>query len=114
VLRYVSLVFVIVLCSGCASNIVSKSGHNKPLKNFAYASCLLGYFESKGYDTSDIRSISGGIVETSDVSLDKFQEMALLVKRFSPDLSTKQDINKKLLKCFYLESDPEISHKLRG
>ena len=74
----------------------------------------MGYFESKGYDTSDIRSISGGIVETSNISIERFQEMALLVKKYTPQLETKQNINKELLKCFHLDADIEINNKING
>ena len=79
------------------------------LKKFSYANCLMWYFESKGYDTEDVRSISGGIVETSNISLDKFQEIALIVKEYQPEMETKNNIDINLLKCFYLEESAELN-----
>lgn len=81
---------------------------NSDLMKFAYASCLLPYFQSKGIDTTDIRSISGGFVEKSEHSLDKFQEVALAVRNYNPQLNTKNDIDPNLNRCFFLEESEEL------
>ena len=100
--------FVIVIVSGCASSGIERSNSNESLTKFAYANCLMWYFESKKYNTDDIQAISGGIVETSNVSIDKFQEIALFIKNYDPSLETKQDIDKKLLRCFNLERSEKL------
>jgi len=100
--------FVIVIVSGCASSGIERNNSNESLTKFAYANCLMWYFETKNYNTDDIRAISGGIVETSDVSIDKFQEIALFIKDYEPNLESKQDIDKKLLRCFNLERSEKL------
>lgn len=109
---FLSAVIVTVYLSGCATlNSESDQAYDE-LTKFAYANCLLWYFDSKGYDTEDIRSISGGIVETSGISLEKFQEVALAVKSYTPDIETKNDIDTNLLKCFYLKDNERIKELL--
>ncbi|HEY7772828.1 MAG TPA: hypothetical protein VIC26_06590 [Marinagarivorans sp.] len=76
------------------------------------AKSYVWYFESKGYDTEDIRAISGGIVETSDISLDRFQDVALAVKSYSPDIKTKNNVDVNLLKCFHLKDDEKLNKYL--
>ena len=100
---------LIIYLSGCASNNTLVQEKPNELKKFAYANCLMWYLESKGYDTEDVRSISGGIVETSNISLDKFQEIALIVKEYQPEIETKNNIDINLLKCFYLEESAELN-----
>lgn len=73
------------------------------LYQYAQANCLFWYFEENGYDTDDIRSIAGGIVERSDISADKFQEISLFVKSYSPQLESKSNISVSLNKCFHLK-----------
>jgi len=109
---FLSVVITTTYLSGCATlNPESDKTHDE-LTKFAYANCLLWYFDSKGYETEDIRSISGGIVETSDISLERFQEVALAVKSYSPDIETKNDIDKNLLKCFYLKDNEQLNELL--
>ena len=98
-----------IYLSGCAGSNTLVQEKPSELKKFAYANCLMWYFESKGYDTEDVRSISGGIVETSNISLDKFQEIALIVKEYQPEMETKNNIDINLLKCFYLEESAELN-----
>lgn len=102
------LFLVIAVVTGCASSDSESNNSNKLLYKFAYANCLMWYFESKKYNTDDIRAISGGIVETSNVSIDKFQEIALFIKDYDPNLEAKQDIDKKLLRCFNLEKSEKL------
>jgi len=71
------------------------------LRNFAYANCLFWHFKEKGYDVTDIKAISGGYVENSTISAETFQEIALIVKEYSPALDTKHNIDPTLYKCFF-------------
>ena len=64
-IKFSVVFFVVATVSGCASSGMEKSNSNESLTKFAYANCLMWYFESKKYNTDDIRAISGGIVETS-------------------------------------------------
>lgn len=73
--------------------------------SFARSNCLFWYFKSQGYDTTDIRKISSGIVEMSSYSADKYQDLAMLVKEYSPEISTKQNLDLQLGKCFVLDVD---------
>ncbi len=107
-IKFFLLFLVIAVVTGCASSGITRNSSNKSLTKFAYANCLMWYFESKKYNTDDIRAISGGIVETSNLSIDKFQEIALFIKDYDPNLETKQDIDKKLLRCFNLERSEKL------
>ena len=107
-----SIVLLSLFLNGCATLKPEADQDRSDLAKFAYANCLLWYFESKGYDTADIRAISGGIVETSDISLDIFQDIALAVKSYSPVIKTKNDIDPNLLKCFYLAGDEKLNEYL--
>ena len=71
------------------------------------------YFKKKNYDLKDIRAISGGIVETGSFSPEKYQKVSILVKDFSPNIKTKQNIDIDLYKCFKLSSDKEFLEKLK-
>ncbi len=109
-LKLFYLMVLLNLCFGCASiRPGSAPDDHKKLQKFALASCLLDYFEYKGFDTYDIGAIAGGIVETSDLPLEQFHQTALDVRSYSPDLKTKQNIDIRLLKCFYLENFPPNS-----
>lgn len=101
-------VLIPLIISGCAGTNALVQEKSNELEKFAYANCFMWYLESKGYNTEDIRSISGGIVETSNVSLDKFQEIALMVKEYEPEVKTKNNIDINILKCFYLGEDEEF------
>ena len=108
-IKFFWLFFVIAVVTGCASSGIERNHSNESLTKFAYANCLMWYFDNKRYNTDDIRAISGGIVETSNVSIDKFQEIALFIKDYDPNLETKQDIDKKLLRCFSLERSKKLN-----
>jgi hypothetical protein len=102
---------------GCASQntgieLSAAQQSTDELLQFAKANCFFGYFKKKGYELDDIRSISGGIVETGSYSADIYQRVSLLVKDYSPVIQTKQDIDVDLLKCFKLDSDPDFIQSL--
>ena len=106
-----SLIFcllILLFVSGCVTTTANKNTPSKILMQFAYANCLMWYLEDNNYDSNDVRAIAGGIVETSDISLDKFQDIALFVKSYDPKLETKQNIDRKLLRCFHLDSSKEL------
>lgn len=107
-----SILIVSLYLNGCANLKTEADQARSDLTKFAYSNCLLWYFESKGYETADIRAISGGIVETSDISLEKFQNIALAVQSYNPAIKTKNDIDLNLLKCFYLKDDEKLSKYL--
>jgi len=107
-----SIILVSLFLSGCAAYKTGKDKAQSDLTKFAYANCLMWYFESKGYDTEDIRAISGGIVENSDISLERFQNIALAVKSYSPDIETKNNIDLNLLKCFHLKDYEKLNEYL--
>lgn len=93
----------------CAANSESiNSLKNNDLMKFAYANCLFQYFKSEGIDTTDIRNISGGIVEKSSISINLFQDISMAISNFNPDIKTKNKINIKLKKCFYLEKSTDL------
>ena len=106
------LMLMVLTISGCATNKVMVKSSSNELDKFAYANCLMWYLESKGYDSSDVRSISGGIVEKSDFTIDRFQQIALAVKEFQPDMRTKNDIDINILKCFHLENSEDLKKVL--
>ena len=93
----------------CASNSESVSSvrYNDIMK-FSYANCLFQYFKSEGIDTTDIRNISGGIVEKSSIPLDLFQDISISISNYSPIIKTKNNINIKLYKCFHLEGNADL------
>lgn len=106
-------IILLLLCmSGCTAFEPKNNKVQVDLAKFAYANCLMWYFEFKGYDTKDIRAISGGIVETSDISIETFQNIALSVKSYNPDIKTKNNIDINLLKCFHLEENEELKKYL--
>lgn len=107
--RLGSLFFLFLFLCGCGANAAKPLPEADALKKFAYANCMMWFFEGKGYDSEGIRNVAGGIVETSDVSLEEFQEVALLVKDYSPKLEMKHDVDPELLKCFYLEDSDSLS-----
>ena len=105
--RVIFLFFSLLLLSSCTA--AQDRSKTELLYEYAHANCLFWYFDSKGYDSSDIRGISGGIVETSDVPLEKFQQIALFVRDFSPNVHSKNNIDPKLLRCFQLDKSPGLS-----
>lgn len=86
---------------------------NRELLEFANANCFFWYFKKKNYDLKDIRAISGGIVETGSFSPDKYQQISMLVKEYSPNIQTKQNIDVDLYKCFKLSKDVVFLEKLK-
>lgn len=86
---------------------------NQELLEFANANCFFWYFKKKNYDLKDIRAISGGIVETGLFSPDKYQQVSMLVKEYSPNIQTKQNIDVDLYKCFKLSKDVVFLEKLQ-
>ena len=108
-----STILISLSLSGCVSYKTEQDKTRDHLTQFAYANCLMWYFESKGYDTKDIRAISGGIVETSDISLEVFQAVALDVRSYHPDIKTKNNIDLNLLKCFHLKDYDKLSEDLK-
>lgn len=78
------------------------------LQKFAYATCLLGYFQKHQMDNKDIAAIAGGFLETGDRSFETYQAIANYVENFQPRLQSKQAIDPDLLKCFYLDEYEEL------
>jgi len=108
--KKISILFFLSLLLSCTPGISSQDERTKTLYKYAYSSCIFWYFKEKGYDAEDIRSVNGGIVETSQVSLDKFQEISLFIKDYTPSIQTKNNIDQHLAKCFYLEDSKDLSN----
>ncbi len=104
--------FLSILIS-CAIADENKDHHEQLLYKYAYSNCLFWYFNHKGYDVEDIRSISGGIVETSDISIERFQEIALFIKNYKPQIETKAGIDINLNKCFHLEKSEGLARLVK-
>ncbi len=104
---------LIALTLGCSSPHQNIQPPANELLEFAKASCFFWYFKKKDYDLSDIRSISGGIVEMGTYSAEKYREVSLKVKEYAPALQTQQDIDPDLLKCFRLDKDAEFIQSIR-
>lgn len=97
----------------CASNSRNTNSlKNNDIMRFAYANCLFQYFKSEGIDTTDIRHISGGIVEKSSIPINLFQDISMIISNFNPDVKTKKKISTKLNKCFYLDDSTELQNIL--
>ena len=111
-MKHILLVFLIPLIFSCSSQSQANQNHvpksTNELLDFAQANCFFWYFKKKGYDLEDIRSISGGIVETGSYSADRYQQVSLMVKSYSPSIETKQNIDIDLLKCFHLSKDSDF------
>jgi len=102
------LTFASISLVGCASSV--KVNETETLYKYAHANCIFWYFKEKGYNTDDIRLISGGMVETSSISIEKFQNIALFIKDYEPQIDTKNNIDSKLNRCFVLESSAELKN----
>src|SRR5690554_4851309 len=96
-----SIILVSLFLSGCAAYKTGKDKAQSDLTKFAYANCLMWYFESKGNDTEDIRAISGGMVENSVICVKRFQKLLLAVMSYSSDIESKNNVDLNLLKCFH-------------
>jgi hypothetical protein len=106
--------FTNISCSYAVNSENSEEiNSNGELLEFAKANCFFWYFKKKGYDLKDIRAISGGIVETGSLSPEKYQQVSMLVKEYSPNIQTKQNIDLDLYKCFELSKDIEFLNNLR-
>lgn len=98
-----------VVSAACTPTQKSKAQYNQvnasssDLENFALVQCLIRYFEAKGYDSTDLKKISGGIVESTDISLEEFEELVSRIRSADAKNNTKQDINPLLTQCFHLE-----------
>lgn len=101
---YLIILLLGMQLSGCTLN------SKMPLKTddllrFAKANCFFWYFQGQGYDIDEIGKITGGIVEMSSYSSEKFSSVAMLVKDYNPSLSSKNHVNVSLSKCFQLDTD---------
>ena len=103
---------LLFLCACSSLSISSEDKNNRAavLYKYAQSNCLFWYFKHKDYDTKDIRAISAGIVEKSNISLDVFTEISLFIRDYSPKLSTKNKIDVNLNKCFFLEDSEELKN----
>jgi len=113
-IKFLAILVGAILVMGCYATMPNTKTllietEQQNLKKFAYANCLLWYFQKKGYDETDIRAVSGGYVEKSRLSAEKFQQIALLVKDFTLSFDSKNNIDPDLYKCFSLEESQEIS-----
>ena len=110
-----SIVFQLITSCSQASQLTDTKKHvDDELLQFAEASCFFWYFKKKNYDLNDIRAISGGIVEMGSHSADKYQKLSLIVKEYRPAITTKQNIDIDLLKCFKLDTDEAFLDKLNS
>ncbi len=115
-MKLLPLVVLISFLVGCSTlskttgdDVEKTSGE---LLEFAKANCFFWYFKKKGYDLEDIRAISGGIVELGSYSAERYQQVSLMVRDYSPAIETKQNIDIDLLKCFTLDGDEEFLRSL--
>ena len=98
-----------VLSAACTHTQKSNTQQNQvnasaeDLKKFALAQCLIRYFEAKGYDPTDLKKISGGIVEITDVSIEELEGLVTRIRTADAQNNTKQNINPLLNQCFHLE-----------
>lgn len=108
-LFHLVLISTSLLVASCTQASPHSYGNNASEPNellaFAKANCFFWYFKKMNYDLKDIRAIMGGIVELGSYSPEKYQAVAFLVKEYKPQLTTKNNIDVDLLKCFALESD---------
>jgi len=116
VIRILYIILLFLLVSACANTnnrqSLDKNIKQDELLEFAKVNCMFWYFKKLDYDLKDIRAISGGIVELGTYSADTYQKIALLTKEYTPKISTKQNIDIDLLKCFKFDSDSVFKGKL--
>ena len=96
-----------LFCSGCATS-PTENKEKKNLEKFAYANCLLQYFNSKSYDTESIRNISGGLVEVGKESAETYASIAKIISTMNMGIETKSNIDPKLNRCFHLDKNGEL------
>ena len=82
------------------------------LVEFARASCLFWYFQENNYDLKDIKLISGGLVETGGLPLEKYIEVSALVRDYRPPFTPDNDADIALYKCFYMSQDEKFQQIL--
>jgi len=111
-MKYNKLITALSLTLFLSSCATKYTGAENDLIKFAKANCFYWYFKSQDIDTSEIRKITSGVVEMSRFSAEKFQKVSFLVKSYSPDVSTKNNINNDLSKCFSLDSDNNFLNKI--
>lgn len=114
--RYLTFLIAFLLSSACSSahsdQQTPESSNPNELLDFAKANCMYWYFKKMNYDLKDISAITGGIVELGNYSIDTYQNVSLLIKKHKPSLSSKQNIDVDLWKCFRLDSDKVFLEKL--
>lgn len=113
-MKYINSIILfsfILNLSSCASPQIK---NEDALVTFAKSNCFFWYFKSQNIDTTEIKKITAGVVEMSSYSAEKFQEVAFLVKSYSPNTYTKQNIDIELSKCFSLDSDSEFLGKIEA
>lgn len=108
-LFYPIFILANLVIASCTQVTPHSCGNSTPqsheLLDFAKANCFFWYFKKMNYDLGDIGAITGGVVERGSYSPEKYREVAFLVKKYKPRLTTKNNIDIDLLKCFNLESD---------
>lgn len=108
------LLLSLLFLSACSEPVKEAlNSGDEELLNFANANCFFWYLKSKNYDVSEISKITGGIVEMSTYSPEKFQNVAFLVKSYHPDIKSKRNVDIELAKCFYMRKDPQFINELR-
>ncbi len=100
-----------ILLLGCGSGGELSRAENDLLR-FAEANCLMQYFAANQVDTSDIKKVTGGIVEKSILAADKFADTASLVAAYEPSMVSKQGASPLLNKCFQLREDEAFLDQL--
>lgn len=110
-IKHISILLILFSLTGCENNN-STEPKSDDLAEFAEANCFFWYFKSKDYDVSDIKKISAGIVSLSTYSAEKFQKTAFLVKKYSPVIPSKSNIDVELAKCFILKDDKDFVERL--
>jgi len=95
-------------------SFLSTANENAPdlskdeLLRFAKANCMYWYFKKMKYYTKDIRLVASSIVEVGSQSADKYEKIAISMKNYKPSVSTKNNIDVDLLKCFVFDADEEF------
>ncbi len=108
---YCIVVLISILTSSCST--LKPATPDNELLNFAKANCFFWYFKKMNYDLKDIGAITGGIVELGSYSPEIYRNVAFLVKNYKPSISTKNNVDIELLKCFKLETDENFLDSLR-
>lgn len=113
-MKYINSIIILSIMLSLSSCASKQKKDEDALITFAKSNCFLWYFKSQNIDTTEIKKITAGVVEMSSYSAEKFQKVALLVKNYSPNTYTKQNIDIELSKCFSLNSDEEFLAKINA